>query len=154
MGDEISSTTGDNADTSATGSGINQNRNEQRTDPRQFLRNDINFNNPDNEKIYAQLLRMVEESGRDRERLFAAIHAVDMKVDDLPNKVNVLTGRVSSLEKVEVKVNPGGGEVTIKTAPATEDKFHIPLRTAVFIIFLMILASLTLTGWLILRVNN
>lgn len=126
----------------------------QRSDPRQTMRSgDINFNNRDNEIIYTQLLRMVEESGKDRERTYTVIHALDMKLDDMPNKLIALTGRVANLEKVEVSVKPGSGEVTIKTTP-TDDSFHISQRAAVIIVFIMLLVVFVVVGWLSWRVAH
>lgn len=135
-GDEISSETGDNADTSATGKGNQQSR--QQANPRQNMRGGDTYYGGDNSQqwIVVQILDHAQQ-----------LRELTLRLDDLPNKFLKLERRVDNqddnqdeqddrvkrLEDLEVVVRKE--EVLIRPV-APPDATNLSVRT--LLIFLVI----------------
>lgn len=143
MSDETHLDAGDAATNAAAGKGISQNHNAQSVHPRQNMRGENNYYNGDNSQSW--IVSQINDHAQQ-------IRELTYRLDDLPNKLYRLEGRVDvqtdkltsqgervrKLEDVEVVIRKD--EVIIKpiTPPVSLD---VPMRTLTF--------SLIIIGFLI-----
>lgn len=142
MADEISSDIGDDADTVASGKGINQNKNDAHSNPRQSTRQQANpqqttyVNQPESSQwVVAQILDHASQ-----------IRELAYRLDDLPAKFTELKEQVRKLADVEITVSPSA--VVIKPV-APPDTITLSSRMLLRILIVSVVVIVGLVAYLI-----